>query len=174
MSNRANFAVCSPTSFVLMKDILCRRAYSHEHFIHFFLGVTARLNIEIWPKLRILLKQIVSPTPLKPLNKIYWNYVVMKDILCTCSYLLDILIWLFLRTYRSKGQKYIILCKFCETGLYRYMSLNEIEAVCIYFDSKCLNTSHMWRLLIDYMHPIITNFRLWISVRLPNAWHWHS
>ena len=71
MSNRANFAVCSPTSFVLIKDILCRRAYSHEHFIHFFLGVTARLNIEIWPKLRILLKQIVSPTPLKPLNKIY-------------------------------------------------------------------------------------------------------
>ena len=38
MSNRANFAVCSPTSFVLMKDILCRRAYSHEHLIHFFYG----------------------------------------------------------------------------------------------------------------------------------------
>ena len=31
----------------------------------------------------------------------------------------------------------------------------------------------MWQLLIDYLYPIITNFLLWFSVRLPitNAWH---
>ena len=30
---------------------------------------------------------LVSTTPLKPLNRISWNFVVMKDIMCRCAYL---------------------------------------------------------------------------------------
>ena len=46
----------------------------------FFLGVTPFLNFENWRKWKILLKQLVSTTPLKPLSRITWNFVVMKDI----------------------------------------------------------------------------------------------
>ena len=70
-------------NFVGLKDIhvLCRCAYPQEILIHFlFLGVTPFLNWEIWSKWKILLKQFVSATPLKPLIRISWNFVVIKDI----------------------------------------------------------------------------------------------
>ena len=34
---------------------------------------------------------LVSATPLKPLNRISWNSVVMKNILCRCAYLQEVL-----------------------------------------------------------------------------------
>ena len=37
----------------------------------------------------------VSATPLKPLNRISWNFVVMKDIMCRWAYLQEILIQFF-------------------------------------------------------------------------------
>ena len=60
-----------------------------------FLEVTPLLNLEIWPKWKILLKQFVSVTPLKPLNRISWNLVVMKDIMCRFAFLQEMLIWSF-------------------------------------------------------------------------------
>ena len=60
-----------------------------------FLGFTPFLNFEIWRKWKILLKQLVSTTPLKPLNKIAWNFVVMKDIMCRYAFLREMLIWSF-------------------------------------------------------------------------------
>ena len=38
---------------------------------------------------------LVSTTPLKPLNRISWTFVVMKDIMCRCAYPQEILIQLF-------------------------------------------------------------------------------
>ena len=61
----------------------------------FFLGFTPFLNREIWRKWKILLKQLVSTTPLKPLNRIAWNFVVMKDIICRYAFLQEMLIWSF-------------------------------------------------------------------------------
>ena len=61
----------------------------------FFLGVTPFLNLEIRPKWKILLKQSVSATPLKPLNRISWNFVVVKDIPYRCAYPQEILIQFF-------------------------------------------------------------------------------
>ena len=61
----------------------------------FFLGVTPFLNFEIWPKWKILLKHFVSTTPLKPLNRIAWNFVVMEDIMCRYAFLQEMLIWSF-------------------------------------------------------------------------------
>ena len=40
---------------------------------------------------------LVSVTPLKPLNRISWNFVVMKDIMCRCAYPQEILIHFFFR-----------------------------------------------------------------------------
>ena len=60
-----------------------------------FLGVTPFLNLENWRKWKILLKQLVSTSPLKPLNRIAWNFVVMNDIMCRCAFLQEILIWSF-------------------------------------------------------------------------------
>ena len=39
---------------------------------------------------------LVSATPLKSLNRIGWNFVVMKDIMCTYAFLREMLIWYFL------------------------------------------------------------------------------
>ena len=44
---------------------------------------------------------LVSATPLKPLNRISWNFVVMKDIMCRCAYPQEILIPFFLSELRS-------------------------------------------------------------------------
>ena len=43
---------------------------------------------------------LVSATPLKPLNRISWNFVVMKDIMCRCAYPQEILIPLFFSELR--------------------------------------------------------------------------
>ena len=81
---------------VVMKDIVCRCAYPQDILIQFFsLGITPFLTIEIWPKWKILLKQFGSATPLKLLNRISWNVVVMKDIVCRCAYLQEIFIQFF-------------------------------------------------------------------------------
>ena len=45
-------------------------------------------------------KQLVSATPLKPLNRIAWNFVVMKDIMCRYAYAQEILIQFFLSELR--------------------------------------------------------------------------
>ena len=42
---------------------------------------------------------LASATPLKPLNRISWNFVDMKDIMCRWAYPQEILIPLFSRSY---------------------------------------------------------------------------
>ena len=63
----------------------------------FFLGFRPFFNFEIWRKWKILLKQLVSATPLKPLNRIAWKFVIMKDIMCRYAFLQEVLIWSFWR-----------------------------------------------------------------------------
>ena len=53
-------------NFVVMKDTLCRWAYSQD--------------------INILLKRFVIAAPLKPLNRISWNSVNGEDIVCRCAY----------------------------------------------------------------------------------------
>ena len=43
-------------------------------------------------------KQFVSTTPLKPLKRISWSFVVMKDIMCRYAFLQETLFWSFLRS----------------------------------------------------------------------------
>ena len=75
---------------------LCRY---EGHYVLMCIRVTPFFNLEIWPKWKILLKQFVSAIPLKPLNRISWNFAVMKDIMCRCAYPQEILIPLFSRSY---------------------------------------------------------------------------
>ena len=70
----------------------------HRKFwFSFFSGSNALF--ELWPKWKILLKQFISATPLKPLNRISWNFVVMKDLMCRSAYVQEILIKFFSRSY---------------------------------------------------------------------------
>ena len=69
--------------------------YRKFWFNFFFLGIAPFVNLEIWPKWKILLKQYVRATPLILLNRITWNFVVMKDLICWCAYLQEILIQFF-------------------------------------------------------------------------------
>ena len=61
----------------------------------FFLGVTPFLNLEIWPKSKILLFVLLAQLLLKLLNRIGWNFEVMKDIMCRYAFLQEMLIWSF-------------------------------------------------------------------------------
>ena len=63
-----------------------------------FLRITHLLNLEIWPKVKILLKQFVIPTPLKPLNKVSWNSVVIKYIMCRYAFFTGNADLIFLRS----------------------------------------------------------------------------
>ena len=51
----------------------------------------APLNLKI--SRNLLLKQLVSATPLKLLNRISWNLVGSKDTICSCAYYQEILPW---------------------------------------------------------------------------------
>ena len=58
----------------------------------------APLKLEI--SRNILLKQLVSATPLKLLNRISWNLVGSKDTICSCAYYQEILIsWILWELY---------------------------------------------------------------------------
>ena len=61
----------------------------------FFLGFTSFLNFDIWRKWKILLKQLVSTTPPKPLNRSAWIFVDINDIICRYAFLQEMLIWSF-------------------------------------------------------------------------------
>ena len=79
-----------------MKDIICRCAYFTRNFDSIFsFRIMPFLNLEIWPKWKILLKQSVSATPLKLLNRISWNLIVLKDSMCRFAFLQEMLIWSF-------------------------------------------------------------------------------
>ena len=92
--NSSKTAQQNSAKHCVVKGMMCRCAYYKELLIHFLLGIMPLLNVEIWPKLNILLKQFVSAIPLKPLNRILWNFVVMKDKLCKCAYLQEIFIYM--------------------------------------------------------------------------------
>ena len=80
-------------NFVVVKEIICRCAYPQKILILFFFrAVTPFLNLEMWQKWKILLKQFLSAAPLKPLNRILWNFVIVKKISCRCAYPQEILI----------------------------------------------------------------------------------
>ena len=70
-------------------DVLKRGESLKPGFQYFsnliFLGITPLFNLEIWPKWKILLEQLVSAPPLKLLNWISLNFVVMKDLMCRCA-----------------------------------------------------------------------------------------
>ena len=83
-------------NFVVMKDIMCRCAYPQEILIPFFFSVLRPFwTSKFDQNERYYSKQFVSAIPLKPLNRISWNYVIMKDIMWRCPYPQEILIQLF-------------------------------------------------------------------------------
>ena len=83
-------------NFVVMKDIICRCAYPQEILIPFFFRSYALFELRDLAKMKDTTVFLVSVTPLKPLNRISWNFVVMKDIICRCAYPQEILIPFFL------------------------------------------------------------------------------
>ena len=82
--------------FVVVKDIPSRYAYPHEILTQFFFSELCPFELRNLAKMRdTTQKQVVSTTPLKPLNRISWNFVAMKDIMCRYAYPQEMLIWSF-------------------------------------------------------------------------------
>ena len=112
-------------NFVVVKDLMCRYAYPQEIMIQIFSGsnapfwtwrfdqneryywnsTTETVCQFLWHRWHrskewYFSKHFVSATPLKPLNRIPWNFVVMKDIMCRSAYPQEILIQFFLSELR--------------------------------------------------------------------------
>ena len=82
-------------NFVVMKEIMWRCAYLKEILIPFFSRSYALFELRNLAKMKDTTVCLVSATPLKPLNRILWNFVVMKDIKCRYAFLQEMLIWSF-------------------------------------------------------------------------------
>ena len=68
----------------------------HRKFwFHFFSRSYALFELRNLAKMKDITQQFVSATPLKRLNRISWNFVVMKDIMCRYAFLQEMLIWSF-------------------------------------------------------------------------------
>jgi hypothetical protein len=72
------------------KDIIGSCAYYPEIWSPKFCGSNAPLNLKISPN--ILLKQLVSATPLQLLNRISWTFEGSKATICSCAYYEEMLI----------------------------------------------------------------------------------
>ena len=76
------------------KDTICSCAYYEEIFISWILWELCPFELKI--SRNLILKQLVSATPLKLLNRISWNLVGSKDTICTffcsCAYYQEMLI----------------------------------------------------------------------------------
>ena len=72
----------------------------HRKFwFHFFSRSYTLFELRNLAKMKDTTVFLVSATPLKPLNRISWNFVVIKDIMCRCAYPQWILIPFFSRSY---------------------------------------------------------------------------
>ena len=68
----------------------------HRKFwFHFFSRSYGLFELRNLAKMKDTPVFLVSATPLKPLNRISWNFVVMKDIMCRYAFLQEMLIWSF-------------------------------------------------------------------------------
>ena len=118
----------------------------------FFMGVMPFLNFKILPKWYILLKQFVSATPLKPLNRIWWNLFWFRR-----SYCVDVRIfwkfWFILFWWVMHLLNLEILPK-----------LNVLLKKC-YTNVTIINRV--------YVSDYITDIWLRFSVRLPIIYAWH-
>ena len=72
------------------KDTICSCAYYQEILISWILWELCPFELRNFRK--ILLKQLVSTTPLKLPNRISWNLVGSKDTICSCAYYQEMLI----------------------------------------------------------------------------------
>ena len=82
-------------NIVLIKDLMCRCANAQNILMQFFSRSYALFELRNLVKWKILLKPFVSATSPKPLNRISWHFVVMKDLMCGCAYPQEILIQLY-------------------------------------------------------------------------------
>ena len=82
-------------NFLVMKDIMCRCAHSQEILIPPFSRSYALFELRNLAKMKDTTVFLVSATSLKPLDRISWNFVVMKDIMCRCACHQEILIPFF-------------------------------------------------------------------------------
>ena len=72
-----------------------KKSKSRKFWLHFFSRSYALFELRNLAKKKYTTVFLVSATPPKSLNRISWNFVVMKDIMCRYAFLQEILIWSF-------------------------------------------------------------------------------
>ena len=131
---------------------MCRCAYPQEFLIQlFFLDLRPFWTWKFGQNERYYSTQFVSATPLKWLNRISWNFVVMKDIMCRCAYPQEILIPFFFSDLRpfwtpkfDENERYYWNSWSATTPLkplsriaWKFVVMKDIIGVDVHFYRKC-------------------------------------
>jgi hypothetical protein len=112
------------------KDTICSCAYYQEILVAWILWELCPFELRNFPN--ILLKQLVSTTPLKLLNRISWNLVGSKCIICSCAYYqVNLIAWIlwglctFERSYQVSWNSVLQFRRSCaDKLLQKYISGN--------------------------------------------------
>mgnify|MGYP003691383997 CR=1 FL=1 len=126
------------------------------------------LNFEIWRKWKILLKQLVSTTPLKQLNRIAWNFVVMKDIMCRYAFLQEMLIWSFW------GAIYVPFLSDCQS-LMLGIAIHCIQHSQAMLERGVFELAYsFFHYICCWLHPYVASFlkRVLSYILLPHFLYW--
>ena len=134
-----------------------------------FLYPTQRVAEGIMFLTRPSVSQSVSPvflasaTPLKPLNRISWNFVDMKDIMCRCAYPQEILIPFFFQRYYSTQFVSATPLKQLNRISWNFVVMKDIMCRCAFLQEM---------LIWSFWGAIYIPF--FIRLPVPNAWICHS
>ena len=119
--------ICVCIFFIPYTTSYCRCAYPQEMLIQFYLGIRPFLNLEIWPKWKILLKQFVCATPLKPLSD-------ETSFLSDCP---SLMLWIAIRCIQHSQT--MLECGVCELAhSFFHFSMGEFNCWYIWYDKSAV------------------------------------
>ena len=116
---------------------------------------------------------LVSATPLKSLNRITWNYVVVKEIMCKCAYPKEILIPYFFSGLRSfwtskfdKNERY-----YWNSWLAQLLS-NRLDSICQNLNNNLCRIKTIYLCIINmYMYAFMfSEYDEHLNSYLSNNW----
>ena len=141
---------------VVMKDILCRCAYSHKFWFNLFSKNYAPFELGSVTEIKYTCTTETVCHRNFSLNRNSCIFVVKVDIQCICAYSQEIPNGE--HDTMTKTYNWITTCVKLVSQIY-----------IIYMSEKLFGYNLQWtlQLLVDYVYLIITDIRIWFSVRLP-------
>ena len=111
-------------NFVVIQNILCKFAIHQNFWFNIFSWSYAAFEPWNLAKVKYTTETVCQRYSSETLNRILWNIVVDKDILCACAYLQEIYDFIFERTIRTLDKIYYFV-----QLMWNRFKVNDREAV---------------------------------------------